>query len=123
MVMAKVFLIEDDLFISDIIETKLKQADFEVETTADGRNVISKLDQGEYDLILLDLMLPNKHGFEVLKEIRDDATHGSIPVIILSNENGPDVEQKASELNAKYYFKAMTDMNELVKIVKEALPA
>ena len=119
--MAKVLLVEDDAFISDIIETKLTQVGHEVVTTPNGDGVIGRLLGEKIDVLLLDLMLPNKHGFEVLEEIRAEEPLKELPVVILSNENGPDVEARAQGLGAKYYFKAMTDMNELVGIVEGAL--
>ena len=119
--MKKVLLVEDDMFISDMIEDKLSQSNFTVETTADGDSVLQALEDKKPDILLLDLMLPNKHGFVVLEEIRQLEKYNNLPVIILSNENGTDVEERAKLLNASYYFKAMTDMNELVAIVNETL--
>lgn len=121
--MVDVLLIEDDAFISDIIETKLCQAGIEVETTADGAHVTDKLLETTPSLVLLDLMLPNRHGFEILEEMRNRVAFKDLPVIVLSNENGPDVEAKATQLDAQYFFKAMTDMNELVKSVQKILNA
>ena len=119
--MASILLVEDDSFISDIIETKLTGAGHTVVTTPNGDGVVGRLLGETPDVLLLDLMLPNRHGFEVLADIRAEEPLKELPVVILSNENGPDVEAKAEALNAKYYFKAMTDMNELVSIIEEAL--
>lgn len=121
--MRKVLLVEDDEFISDMIETKLTQAGFEVHKTADGNSVQTALKETSPDVMLLDLMLPNRHGFDVLKELRDTEAYRELPVVILSNENGSDVEEKATALNAQYYFKAMTDISELIPIINKTLGA
>ena len=117
----KVLLVEDDTFISDMIVTKLNQTGFEVERTADGKSVMRALEETNPDILLLDLMLPNKHGFEVLQEIREVDAYKDLPVVILSNENGSDVETKAKNLGAYYYFKAMTDISQLTVIINTAL--
>ena len=119
--MKTILLVEDDMFISDMIETKLCQSDFNVVKTADGESVLKMIAEHNPDLVLLDLMLPNVHGFEVLKQVRSNPETEYLPVIVLSNENGTDVEEKAKLLNAKYYFKAMTDINELVPIINETI--
>jgi len=117
--MKKVLLVEDDQFISDMIETKLTQSGFAVTKTADGGSVLNLLEEIKPDIILLDLMLPNKHGFEILKEIRQNSSYDNLPVVILSNENGTDVEARAKALNARYFFKAMTDVSKLPDIINE----
>jgi len=119
--MKTVLLVEDDMFISDMMETKLKQVGFNVVTEADGASVIAKLNEVKPDLILLDLMLPNRHGFEILEEIRSLKEWATLPVIILSNENGTDVETRARHLDAQYFFKAMTDISEMESIINQAL--
>lgn len=119
--MTKILLVEDDPFIRDIIETKLCAAGYDLDSTADGESVLNRIKDNEPDLVLLDLMLPNKHGFDILEEIRADVELKKLPVIVLSNENGTDVEAKAKSLDAQYFFKAMTDMNELATIVEKTL--
>lgn len=119
--MIKVMLVEDDQFISDMYETKLVQSGFEVIKLNDGSAVIDKLPEVNPDILLLDLMLPNRHGFNILEEIRNIPEYETLPVIILSNENGPDIEEKAAILNAQYYLKAMTDVNELITIINESV--
>lgn len=119
--MTKVLLVEDDQFISDMIETKLAQSGFEVCKTADGNSVVSELETQHPDILLLDLMLPNRHGFEILKDLREMDAYKQLPVVILSNENGADVEEKSAALNAQYFFKAMTDISELIPIINNTL--
>lgn len=119
--MKKLLLVEDDLFIGDMVETKLTQAGFEVVRVSDGNYVLSKLKETNFDLVLLDLDLPHKGGFEILEEMRKDATLAMVPVVILSNQDAKDVEEKARFLSASFYMKAMTDIDELERIINEKL--
>lgn len=119
--MKKVLIAEDDVFIRDIAQQKLLAAGYEVHLVSDGKQVLSALKDAQPDILLLDLMLPHKHGFEVLTEIRDLSEFASLPVIIFSNETGVVVEEKAKDLGATYFFKAMTGTGELVATIDTLL--
>jgi len=119
--MKKVLIAEDDPFILDITITKLTNNGFVVEKTSDGESVLPMLLEMSYDILLLDLMLPNKHGFEILEEIRANPTLQSLPVIIFSNETGKDIEEKALLYKAEYFFKALTGSGELITKINEML--
>jgi len=119
--MKKVLIAEDDAFILDIATTKLTQKGFIVEKTADGNSVVPMLLELQPDILLLDLLLPNKHGFEILMDIRAHAELATLPVIVFSNETGIDIEEKAALYNAHYFFKALTGTGELVAKIEELL--
>tara|TARA_B100000745_G_C20145725_1_gene392874 strand:- start:2056 stop:2418 length:363 start_codon:yes stop_codon:yes gene_type:complete len=119
--MKKVLIAEDDVFIRDIAQSKLVKAGYEVRIVARGNQVIRELEQVQPDILLLDLMLPNKHGFEVLEEIRQHKDFEDLPVIIFSNETGHVVEERSKSLNAVYFFKAMTGTGELVDAVQSIM--
>jgi DNA-binding response OmpR family regulator len=119
--MKKVLIAEDDPFIRDLAIAELTAKGFSVEITADGNSVIPRLLDAPVDILLLDLQLPNKLGFEILKEIRLQPGLVSLPVIIFSNEIGTDVEEKAVQYNASYFFKALTGTGELVTKIEEIL--
>ncbi len=91
----------------------------------DGVEAIDLLkQQGKYkdeplpDLILLDLNLPKKNGFEVLKEIKNDEILKRIPVVILSISNAEEDLLKSYNLHANCYIKKPVDMTEFEKVVK-----
>ena len=119
--MKKVLIAEDDPFILDITISKLTKSGFEVEKTADGNSVVHILLERKPDILLLDLLLPNKHGFEILEEIRSCPELVDLPVIVFSNETGSDIEEKAAAFNATYFFKALTGTGELVAKIEEVL--
>jgi DNA-binding response OmpR family regulator len=92
----KVLLVEDDPFLSGMYQTKLKLEGFDVTVAMDGEEALSKLDQANYDIALLDIMMPKLNGFEVLKEIRKSSNPklAAVPVIMLTNlGQKTDIEQ------------------------------
>ncbi len=99
----QILLAEDEPNIAYSLNFILEKAGFDVETTADGLQVESKAHAMRPDLLILDIMLPNKSGFDVLGGIRANKTTKSLPVLMLSARGlESDVERaRALMLEAK----------------------
>ena len=78
----RILLVEDDYQLGDSLQAALTLDNYAVDWERDGANVASMLDMGEYDLMILDLGLPNVSGIEVLKDLR--SSNNPLPVLILS---------------------------------------
>ena len=99
--MIKILLIEDDLSLSNSVFDFLD--DFaDVMQVFDGEEGLYEADSGIYDLILLDLMLPEKNGFQVLKELREKGN--TTPVLIMTAKEGLDDKGHGFELGADDYL-------------------
>ena len=83
--MAKILLVEDDPILIQLYTDKLSFAGFEVITAADGDDALRKAKTVNPQLILLDIVIPKKNGFEVLDELKHDPNSQTIPVIMLTN--------------------------------------
>jgi len=117
-----VLLIEDDPFLSSVLRLKLEKESFKVVRASDGDEALNFLtEQGvKPDLILLDLILPKKNGFEVLETIRQDPLLEKLPVIIISNLGQPsDIERGKALGIIDYFVKARLSIEELVNKVKQ----
>ncbi len=116
-----VLIAEDDRYISMAYRDGLIRAGFDVVTAMDGVETITKIksNKPKPDLILLDLILPTKNGFEVLKEIKKDTEINNIPVIILSNLGQDTDIVKGKEFGAvDYLVKSDYSMKEVIEKVK-----
>ena len=122
----KILLIEDDSCMIDIYETVLKKAGFEIETLKYGHQAqkrLNKIKEGKKekpDLILLDLVLPDINGIEILKQSRAERGIADIPFFILTNYTNPDLEKISKKLKAERYI-LKTDIipSQLVKEIKD----
>jgi len=117
-----ILLVEDDPFLSSVLRMKLEKESFKVVRAADGDEALNFLtEQGvKPDLILLDLILPKKNGFEVLETIRQDPLLEKLPVIIISNLGQPsDIERGKALGVIDYFIKARLSVEELVNKVKK----
>ncbi len=121
--MSKILLIEDDPFLSSLLKNRLQKEGLEVIHTKDGEEALKSLKSGTVDLILLDIILPKKSGFEVMEEIRSDPQlQSGMPIIIISNLGQPEDVSKGYKLGAiEYFIKAKTSIDDLVSKIKEFL--
>ena len=119
----KILFIEDDVMLIKAYQTKLAMEGFEVDTAFDGVEAIQKLGFNDYDLILLDLMMPKIDGFNVLEILRASAWPAAKkPVIVFSALGDKKDIDKANELGADdFLVKAELTPNQLVKKIRANL--
>ncbi|MDA3802538.1 MAG: response regulator [Patescibacteria group bacterium] len=116
--MKKVLIAEDDKPIARALELKLKNSGFEVQVTENGQEAMDKAENENFDIILLDLMMPVKDGFTFLEERKEKGI--KTPVIILSNLSQDGDMKKAKELGAADYFvKSNTPLLNIVENIKK----
>jgi DNA-binding response OmpR family regulator len=114
----KILIAEDDPFLSKIMGNRLKEEGFEVTVTHDGQEALDKLKGCGYDLLMLDLIMPNKNGFEVLQDMK--AKKCPVPALVFSNLSQEEDQKEVMALGAKaFYVKSDIAIDELVKIIKK----
>lgn len=119
----KILVIDDDLFIREIYEEILGQAGFEIDTAVNGKEGLKKLQLGGYDLILLDVFMPELDGISVLRALSDKpAELKNGPIILLTNSSPDSVIEKGLELGASSFFiKVDLTPDQLINKVKEQI--
>jgi DNA-binding response OmpR family regulator len=100
----KVLCIEDDAFLSGLVSGKLVENGFTVSTAIGGLPGIEMAKSEHPDLVLLDIMLPDLGGFEVLQKLKADPATANVPVVILSNLGGREEMEKGISLGAAGYL-------------------
>ena len=118
----KILFVEDETALQKTLGDVLKQEGYEVLSALDGEAGLKTAQAEIPDLILLDLMLPKMHGFEVLRALKSGEATRDIPIIVLTNlESIGDIE-KALELGATTYLvKASYSLEEVISKIKKAL--
>ncbi len=120
--MKKILIIEDERVLAKALRDMLERAGFEADVASDGEEGVTKVASGRPDLVLLDIILPRLHGFEVLKRIKENPVTKATPVIVLSNLDQDTDIDKARQLGAADFMtKAETDINNVLAKVKQHL--
>lgn len=118
----KILIIEDDPILQKAIQEYLISDGFKSLIASDGEEGIKMARSEVPDLILLDIILPKKNGFEVIKEVKEDLKTKNIPVILLTNLGSLSDIEKALELGASTYLvKSDYGLEEISQKIKETL--
>jgi DNA-binding response OmpR family regulator len=118
----KVLLIDDDEALASVYSTGLDKEGISVTVASTGQEGLSKLKSDGFDLVLLDQVLPDISGTEVLKEIKNTEGIKDIPVVILSNFGQEELVKQAIDIGAtEYIFKYQVEINDVAKKIKEIL--
>jgi len=114
--LSKILIIEDDQFIRRICKNGLERSGFDVVTATEGEEGIEKAREQSPDLILSDLIMPHKNGFEMLEQIKKDEQLKDIPIIILSNLGQESDIQKIKKMGVvDYLIKSDFKIKEVVE--------
>ena len=117
----KILIVEDEEALAAVLGEKLEKLEHETKIARDGEVAVTFARSFRPSLILLDLILPKKDGFAVLKELKADPELSEIPVIVLSNLGEDDNIKKALSLGAKDYFvKSQHPINEIIEKIEAA---
>jgi CheY-like chemotaxis protein len=118
----RVLIIDDDKFIRVVYKSGFVHEGIEVDLAQDGEEGIEKARESSPDIILLDIILPNKDGFEFLEEAKKDDILKKIPVIVFSALNQqPDIDRAMGLGALKYMPKDNYMPNQIIEEVKKIL--
>jgi DNA-binding response OmpR family regulator len=124
--MKKILLVEDDPFLIDIYQKKLKDSGFKVEVAKDGEKALEVLKEKNFDLMLLDIVLPKIDGWKILEEIREMKKEKKdlekMKIVIWSNLGEKEDIKKGLSLGAtSYLIKANFTPSEVVREIEKLL--
>ncbi|TMF26682.1 MAG: response regulator transcription factor [Chloroflexi bacterium] len=116
-----VLVVEDDPALGDVIVTALKDDGLDAKLAQDGDEAMRDVDDLSPSVMVLDLMMPRRDGFSVLRELRADGRISNLPVIVVTAIFGMSERLYASELGAADYITKPFDLDDLVGRVKALL--
>ena len=112
----KLLLVEDDIFFRKFYFEKLKEKGFILEEADNGEEGLEKIKSFQPDLVILDLIMPKKDGFEVLQSLQSDPSIKKMPVLVFSTLGQEKDIEKAKKFGASDYVnKSLFDFNQLLE--------
>ena len=115
----KILIVEDERLLAGSIEELLRNQGFEAEAVHDGETGLSYARTGVYDLVILDVMMPGKNGYEVAKALR--SSHLGTPILMLTARSGLEDRITGLDAGADYYLTKPFDSRELTACVRALL--
>jgi CheY-like chemotaxis protein len=119
--MTRILIVDDSLFQRRIISAPLKAEGYEVIEAINGKEGIEKVITENPDVILLDILMPEKDGFEVLKELRD--SHNTVPVIMLTSDVQDTTRDECLSLGAQAFVNKPVKSEDLMSVISSILAA
>lgn len=114
----KIIIIEDDAKISKLLDLELRFEGYDIDIAYDGKEGLQKIKENDYDLVLLDLMLPKMNGIEVCKRVRE---FSQIPIIILTAKDEVSDKVVGLDYGADDYITKPFEIEELIARIRAAL--
>lgn len=112
--MRKILLIEDEDHIREIYKEELESVGFFVSTCPTGNQGLDMFLKDDFDLVLLDLVLPDVNGLHILKEIKKNTSKKKIPIVILSNLDQDIVKRQGMEFGAEAYLEKVSNTPDII---------
>jgi CheY-like chemotaxis protein len=100
----KILIVDDEEVIRKFIKIHLAKLGYEVAEAADGEQALEQLRKDDFDLLICDILMPKKDGWEVIREMKSNPKTKSIPVIVLTAKNEDSDMFKGYDLGANYYM-------------------
>ncbi len=123
MTVSTILVAEDDPCIRRVAELSLKRAGFQVCCVKDGLEAVEAFEQGRYDLLLIDGMMPRMDGIEATRRLRADPRFAQLPIILLSARSHQDDEEAARQAGATGYIVKPFDALTLADKIREICAA
>lgn len=119
--MKSVLIVEDDFYIRDIYSINFIQKGYRTDLAVDGQEALERIRKGNYDIILLDIMLPKMSGLDVLQTLKTENAFPQASIIVIcTNLAEPEVLKQFSEMGvAGFLIKSSFTANEIVQEVEK----
>ena len=117
----KILVVDDDAFIRRPLEFILREEGFDPRIAMDGDEGLAKISEDPPDLIILDLMMPGRDGFDVCRTVKSNPKHADIPIILLSARGSEQDRDRGLSLGAADFMTKPYSRSELLGKIRELL--
>jgi two-component system, OmpR family, response regulator len=118
-VLFSILVVEDDMTLNKMISAKLKKENYQVFSSFDGQQALDIMDKNHIDLIISDIMMPNKNGYELVKELRNASY--MLPILMVTAKDQMEDMEKGFMVGSDDYMIKPINMKEMVLRVKALL--
>jgi excisionase family DNA binding protein len=118
----RILLVDDDAKVRELVRVNLEFEGYEVREAGSAEEGLSAIEEAKPDLVLLDVMMPQTDGWEMLRRIQERYGAGAIPVVMFSGKVDEQSVQQASESGAQAFVGRPFDMHQLIEQTKQIAP-
>jgi DNA-binding response OmpR family regulator len=117
----KILIVDDDELVLIALKELLKAENYEVQTSSRGAEALKKLDQEDFDLLILDIIMPEMDGFELCKKIREKASCKEKPIMFLTAKNQEEDKKRGLEVGGTLFLSKPISPQRLLALIADAI--
>ena len=117
----KILVVDDDELVLIAVEELLSSGNHDVTTASGGKEALEVVASGRFDLVMLDVIMPEMDGYTLCKEIRRRQGYEEIPIIFLTAKSAEEDKKKGEEVGASLYLPKPISPQRLMELVEQAL--
>ncbi len=117
----RILIVDDDEMVLMAVNELLGQEGYEVQTISNGAEALKKLDQNGYDLLLLDIIMPEMDGFELCKSIREKEGYRETPIVFLTAKSREEDKVQGLEAGANLFLSKPISPDKLLGIISDTI--
>lgn len=114
----KILIVEDDQHIRKLLNILIRKDDVDIDEAVEGNEALKKLRDNRYDLVILDIMMPNVDGFSILKDMRERPETAQLPVIVVTAKTEDKDLMKGYSMGANYYITKPFEPQDLIHSIE-----
>lgn len=117
----RILVVDDDEMVLMALEELLKGEGYEIETASGGVEALLKLEKGHYDLLMLDVIMPEMDGFELCKQIREKEMCKETPIVFLTAKTRDEDRIRGLEAGSNLFLSKPISPDKLLSIIGDSL--
>jgi DNA-binding response OmpR family regulator len=117
----RILVVDDDEMVLMALDELLKPEGYEVQTVSSGSDALRKLDANDYDLLMLDVIMPEMDGYELCRRIREKEEYKETPIVFLTAKSRDEDRARGLESGGNLYLSKPISPDKLLKIVSDTL--
>ena len=117
----RILVVDDDEMVLMALEELLKPEGYEVHAFSSGTEALKKLDENGFDLLMMDVIMPEMDGFELCRRVRQKEKYKEVPIVFLTAKSRDEDRAKGLEVGANLFLSKPISPDKLIEIVGSAL--
>ena len=117
----RILIVDDDEMVLMAVNELLCQEGYEVHAVSSGKEALHELDQDGYDLLMLDVIMPEMDGFELCRQIRKRENYKETPIIFLTAKSRDEDRAQGQEVGANLFLSKPISPNKLLEIISDTM--
>lgn len=115
----RILIVDDDELVLIALRELLRPAGYVVETVSSGYQALEKLDKDNFDLLILDIIMPEMDGFELCRRIREKESYRDVPIVFLTAKSREEDRKKGMEAGANLFLSKPISPQKLLDLISE----